>query len=83
MFRTNLRYITDRIDRRGFGAELSTLAEVVVEKAFELSVEAMRSQLGTPRLEDGSECGWAVARAGQVRWLRHGLRLRPGAHLRL
>ena len=65
MFRTNLRYITDRIDRRGFGAELSTLAEVVVEKAFELSVEAMRSQLGTPRLEDGSECGWAVLALGK------------------
>ena len=65
MFRINLRYITDRIDRRGFGAELSTLAEVVVEKAFELSIDSMRSQFGTPRLEDGSECRWAVLALGK------------------
>ena len=65
MFRINLRYITDRIDRRGFGAEMSTLAEVVVQKAFELSIDSMRAQFGTPRLEDGSECEWAVLALGK------------------
>ena len=65
MFRINLRYITDRIDRRQFGAELSTLADVIVEKAFELSIHSMRSQYGTPRLEDGSECEWAVFALGK------------------
>ena len=65
MFRINLRYITDRTDRRQFGAELSTLAEVVVEKAFELGMASMRSQFGTPRLEDGTECAWAVLALGK------------------
>ena len=65
MFRINLRYITDRIDRRQFGAELSTLAEVVVEKAFELSIESMRAQFGTPCLEDGAECAWTVLALGK------------------
>ena len=65
MFRINLRYITDRIDRQQFGDELSTLAEVVVEKAFALSVDAMRSQFGAPRLDDGAECAWAVFALGK------------------
>ncbi len=65
MFRINLRYITGRIDRRQFGAELSTLADVTVEKAFELSIDSMRSQFGTPRLEDGTECNWAVLALGK------------------
>ena len=65
MFRINLRYITDRIDRRQFGAELSTLADVIVEKAFELGIDSMRSQYGTPRLEDGTECEWSVLALGK------------------
>ena len=65
MFRINLRYITDRIDRRQFGAELSTLADVVVEKAFEMSIDSMHSQFGAPRLDGGSECGWAVLALGK------------------
>ena len=65
MFRIDLRYITGRIDRRQFGAELSTLAEVVVEKAFELGIDSMRAQYGTPRLEDGSECAWSVLALGK------------------
>lgn len=65
MFRIDLRYITGRIDRRQFGAEMSTLAEVVVEKAFELGIDSARSQFGTPRLEDGSECKWAVLALGK------------------
>ena len=65
MFRIDLRYITGRIDRRQFGAELSTLAEVVVEKAFELGIDSMRAQYGTPRLEDGSACAWSVLALGK------------------
>ncbi len=65
MFRIDLRYITDRIDRRQFGAEMSTLAEVVVEKAFELGIDSARSQFGAPLLDDGSECEWAVLALGK------------------
>ena len=65
MFRIDLRYITDRIDRRQFGAEMSTLAEAVVEKAFELGIDSARSRFGVPRLEDGSECEWAVLALGK------------------
>ena len=65
MFKINLRYITDRIDRRQFGAELSTLAEVIVQKAFALSIDSMRSRFGTPRLEGGAECGWTVFALGK------------------
>ena len=65
MFRINLRSITGRADRRQFGAELSTLAEVVVETAFALSVDAMRARFGTPRRADGAACGWAVFGLGK------------------
>ena len=65
MFRIDLRYITGRIDRRQFGAEMSTLAEVVVEQAFGLGIDSTRAQFGTPRLEDGSECEWAVLALGK------------------
>ena len=65
MFRIDLRYITDRIDRRQFGAEMSTLAEVVVEKAFELGIDSARSRFGAPLMEDGSECEWAVLALGK------------------
>ena len=65
MFRIDLRYITDRIDRRQFGTEMSTLAEVIVEKAFELSIDSVRSRYGVPLLENGSECKWAVLALGK------------------
>ena len=44
---------------------MSTLAEVIVEKAFELGIDSARSQFGAPRLEDGSECEWAVLALGK------------------
>ena len=65
MFRINLRSITGRIDRRQFGAELSTLAEVVVETAFALSADAMRARFGTPRRSDGAVCEWAIFGLGK------------------
>ena len=65
MFRISLRSITGRIDRRQFGAELSTLAEVVVEIAFVLSVEAVKERLGAPLRSDGAECGWAIFGLGK------------------
>ena len=65
MFRINLRSITGRIDRRQFGAELSTLAEVVVETAFNLSVDAMRARFGTPRRTGGAVCQWSIFGLGK------------------
>ena len=65
MFRINLRCITGRIGRQQSGAELAELAEVVVERAFEMSVEAARARLGKPTLADGRECGWAALALGK------------------
>ena len=65
MFRIDLRFITGRIGRQQFGVELSTLAEVAVEKAFELAVEVTQARLGIPRLDDGSVCDWAIFGLGK------------------
>ena len=65
MFRADLRYITGRIDLREFGEELSTLAEVVVRAAFDLSIDSVAERFGVPRLADGSECAWGIFALGK------------------
>ena len=65
MFRVDLRYITGRIDLGEFGAELTDLADVVVEEAFKLSVDTMVRRFGAPRLASGAECGWAIFGLGK------------------
>ena len=83
MFRISLRSITGRIDRRQFGAELSTLAEVVVEIAFTLSVEAVKARIrrASPIGRRGVRLGHL--RAGQVRRRGDGVRLGPGVDVRV
>ncbi len=65
MFRADLRYITGRSDLRSFGAELTTLAEVLVEEAFALGMESARERFGAARRADGAECGWAIFALGK------------------
>ncbi len=65
MFRTDLRYITGRIGFLEFSRELSDLAEAVVLGATALIHAALRAAHGTPRLEGGRECGWAIGALGK------------------
>jgi glutamate-ammonia-ligase adenylyltransferase len=65
MFRIDLRHITGRIDFRGFSAELTDLAGVVVEEAARLAFETLRAKHGTPMLEDGRPCPWSVCALGK------------------
>lgn len=65
MFRIDLRHITNRIGFRAFSDELSDLAEIVVGEAAELSHRMLTSDYGTPMLEAGASCPWAVCALGK------------------
>jgi glutamate-ammonia-ligase adenylyltransferase len=66
MFRVDMRHIQGHItDMMQFSAELSDLAEVVVEAACRCCDEEINSQYGTPRLEDGSPCPLVVCALGK------------------
>ena len=65
MFRSDLRYITDRTTSRQFAAELTALSDVTVRRAFELCVESLSGRHGVPRLEDGSRAGYGVFALGK------------------
>ena len=65
MFRIDLRYITGRTGSRDFARELTSLAEVVVARAFELGIESVRKDHGTPRHSDGTTCPWSIFALGK------------------
>ncbi|MCS7222159.1 MAG: glutamine synthetase adenylyltransferase [Anaerolineae bacterium] len=66
MFRIDMRYILGHITEFGqFSAELSDLAEAVVDAAYRLCHEKLQAQFGTPCLEDGAPCPIAVCGLGK------------------
>jgi glutamate-ammonia-ligase adenylyltransferase len=66
MFRVDMRQIQGHITRFGhFSAELTDLAEVVVEAATQLAIRDLRTQYGIPRLRNGSECPFCVCALGK------------------
>jgi len=66
MFRIDLRHIIDRVEFRGFSEELTELAEIIVEKAAELSWGTLGKRHGTPVLADGRSCTWCVYALGKA-----------------
>ncbi|QDU81844.1 Glutamate-ammonia-ligase adenylyltransferase [Polystyrenella longa] len=66
MFRIDMRHILDLITEFGdFSAELSDLAEVVVESATNLCLQALTDRYGSPLQEDGSPCRFSVCALGK------------------
>lgn len=66
LFRIDMRYILGRIDEFGeFSAELSDLAEVVVERALTESVDYERGLCGDPTFEGGGICPLTACALGK------------------
>jgi len=67
LFRIDLRNVLGHC--RPFGAfseELSDLAELIVNTAFDIAWQQLTAEFGTPLCEDGiAECQWAVAGLGK------------------
>ena len=66
MFRTDMRHILGHVTEFGqFAAELTDVAEVVVEAAYNLVMLRLLDRYGEPRLKDGSACPMAVCALGK------------------
>jgi glutamate-ammonia-ligase adenylyltransferase len=66
MFRTDMRHILGHVTEFGrFSAELSDLAEVVVEAAFAFCGDELGRRYGSPRRTDGAPCAAAVLALGK------------------
>ena len=65
MFRVDLRFITGRVDLGQFSQELTSIADVLTRKAFEIGFTFVSSQRGVPRIESGSVCGWGIFALGK------------------
>ncbi len=65
MFRVNLRYITGRTGIRQFSYELTSVADVLIRKAFELSFALVSERYGIPEVDNGSVCGWGIFALGK------------------
>lgn len=67
MFRVDMRYILGQIgDFSQFATELSDLADVVVQAAFDVCWETLRAQFGEPRLESGDPAAVSVCALGKA-----------------
>jgi glutamate-ammonia-ligase adenylyltransferase len=66
MFRIDMRHILGHITEFGqFSAELTDLAEIVVEAAWRLCDEELQLQYGAPRREDGQPSALSICALGK------------------
>ena len=66
MFRADIRQIEGHITEFGqFSAELTDLAEVVVEAAHRLVIDELQPRFGIPRLTNGRECPLSICALGK------------------
>ncbi len=66
MFRIDMRRIQGHITEFGqFSTELTALAEVVVEAAYQMANQDLLSQFGPPRLENGNICPVSICALGK------------------
>ena len=65
MFRTDLRYITGRVDLGRFARELTNVADALIRKAFQICYRLASERHGVPRVDSGSVCGWSVFALGK------------------
>lgn len=66
MFSIDMRHLIDpEATLTDFSAELTELAEAVVEQGVWVGAEDLRSKYGRPRLETGADCPFAVCGLGK------------------
>ncbi|MEM7348650.1 MAG: glutamine synthetase adenylyltransferase, partial [Chloroflexota bacterium] len=66
MFRIDMRQIQGHITEFGqFSGELTDLAEVVIEAAYQLALNSLQAQFGRPYLADGARCPVAICALGK------------------
>lgn len=66
IFRIDMRYILGHTgDFRKFSRELSALAEVVVEAAYQICLNQLVKRFGRPKLEDKKKCRAALCAMGK------------------
>ncbi|HLZ09368.1 MAG TPA: ACT domain-containing protein [Chloroflexota bacterium] len=65
MFRIDLRHLLGRSTFREFSRELTDLAEVAVEVAWELAGRELRPRFGHPTLDGGQVCPWSIVALGK------------------
>ena len=74
MFRIDMREIQGHITKYGqFSAELTDLAEVIVEAAYQLEAKNLRSKFGLPQLKNGRECAISICALGKCGLVRSGV----------
>jgi len=66
MFRVDMRHILGHVTEFGqFASELTDVAEVVVEAAYELVISRLRERFGAPRSKNGALCPMVVCALGK------------------
>ena len=66
MFRIDMRHIQGHIaEFRQFSVELTDLAEVIMDGAYRLCEEGLRTQYGAPLCENGAPCPLAICALGK------------------
>ncbi|QDT46582.1 glutamine synthetase adenylyltransferase [Symmachiella dynata] len=66
MFRADMRHILGHVTEFGqFASELTDIAEVVVDAAYQLVMTRLLHRYGDPKLKDGSPCPMAVCALGK------------------
>ncbi|MCJ7738986.1 MAG: glutamine synthetase adenylyltransferase, partial [Anaerolineae bacterium] len=66
MFRIDMRNIQGHVQRFGqFSAELTDLTEIVMDTACQMLDEELRTQYGTPRLEEGAVSPFSLCALGK------------------
>ncbi len=66
MFRVDMRHILGHVTEFGqFASELTDVAEVIVEAAYELVLTRLLGRFGQPQLADGQPCTMAVCALGK------------------
>ncbi len=66
MFRIDMRYILGQVDFEEFSAELTDLAEVVVDAAFHLCREHLETEYGHPHTPEGHPSAMVVCGLGKL-----------------
>jgi len=66
MFRTDMRHIMGHVQEFGqFSAELTDLAEVIVESAYDICDQQLRSRYGQPRVGSDRPCPLSICALGK------------------
>lgn len=65
MFRVDLRFITGRVGLSQFSRELTSIADVLTSKAFQIGYGFVAGRHGVPRTQSGAVCGCGIFALGK------------------